>query len=132
MATKVAAEDAAKNVVPSISAVAPTDWTTASENPKLEGCGAKGTDCEECCTGSYGFSQMPWRIYCKKGCNLEGGWKDCQSSCKDMCFKDPTIRDYKWSSWFDRSPGDPVKSKACTEACLKGCLWRMFFQKEDN
>jgi hypothetical protein len=34
-----------------------------------------------------------------------------QSSCKDMCYKDPTIRDYKWSSWVDRSPGDPQKSK---------------------
>lgn len=42
-----AAENEKTPAAPVSSAVAPVDWTSLTERPKLEGCGNKGTDCEE-------------------------------------------------------------------------------------
>ncbi|KAJ8490476.1 hypothetical protein OPV22_012197 [Ensete ventricosum] len=63
--------------------------------------------CGSWCTKKYAnLVQIPWRIFCKKGCDADGEtWEECQEECNEICFKDPVLKDHEWSYYIDRSPG---------------------------
>ncbi|KAG9149711.1 hypothetical protein Leryth_012427 [Lithospermum erythrorhizon] len=72
-----------------------------------------------------------------------------QSECDEICFKDPVLKDKKWSAYIDRSPGSATYSelmmsssesnnpivdkilvnipgyvKECFNACVAGCGYK--------
>ncbi|KAE8689425.1 hypothetical protein F3Y22_tig00110937pilonHSYRG00001 [Hibiscus syriacus] len=63
--------------------------------------------CGNQCTHKYAaLMQIPWRVFCKKGCSADGEtWEECLSECDEICYKDPVLKDQKWSAYMDRSPG---------------------------
>ncbi|XP_016182409.1 uncharacterized protein LOC107624432 isoform X2 [Arachis ipaensis] len=63
--------------------------------------------CGNQCTNKYAaLTQIPWRVFCKKGCDSDGEtWEECLEDCNQMCFKDPVLKDQQWSAYIDRSPG---------------------------
>ncbi|KAJ4773722.1 defensin-like protein [Rhynchospora pubera] len=79
--------------------------------------------CGSCCTKKYAaLVQIPWRVFCKKGCDADGDtWEDCIGECEEICYKDPVFKDQQWSSYIDRSPGDDSYSMECFNACISGC-----------
>ncbi|GMJ12459.1 hypothetical protein HRI_004915100 [Hibiscus trionum] len=49
------------------------------------------------------------RVFCKKGCSADGEtWEECISECDEICYKDHVLKDQKWSSYIDHSPGLPI------------------------
>ncbi|XP_010940424.1 uncharacterized protein [Elaeis guineensis] len=64
--------------------------------------------CGSLCTKKYAnLVQIPWRVFCKKGCDTDGEtWEECLGECKKICYKDPVFKDHQWSAYIDRSPGD--------------------------
>ncbi|XP_078427441.1 defensin-like protein [Wolffia australiana] len=79
--------------------------------------------CGNLCTKKYAaLTQIPWRVFCKKGCDSDGEtWEECVSDCNELCYKDPVLKDYQWSAYFDRSPGAESYSIQCFQACVSGC-----------
>ncbi|KAJ7947177.1 protein SIEVE ELEMENT OCCLUSION B-like [Quillaja saponaria] len=63
--------------------------------------------CGNQCTNKYvSLTQIPWRVFCKKGCNFDGDtWEECLEECNQICYKDPVLKDQQWSAYIDRSPG---------------------------
>ncbi|XP_022642618.1 uncharacterized protein LOC106775176 isoform X4 [Vigna radiata var. radiata] len=63
--------------------------------------------CGNQCTNKYSaLTQIPWRVFCKKGCSSEEEtWEECLEYCNLMCYKDPVLKDQQWSAYIDRSPG---------------------------
>ncbi|CAI0476099.1 unnamed protein product [Linum tenue] len=59
------------------------------------------------CTHKYAsLTQIPWRVFCKKGCNADGDtWEECLEACEEICYKDPVLKDQQWTAYIDRSPG---------------------------
>ncbi|WOK94849.1 hypothetical protein Cni_G03554 [Canna indica] len=88
--------------------------------------------CGSCCTKKYAnLVQIPWRIFCKKGCDADGEtWEECQEECNEICFKDPVLKDHEWSYYIDRSPGQDNYSMECFRACISGCGFRFNILKE--
>ncbi|PWA73714.1 hypothetical protein CTI12_AA258640 [Artemisia annua] len=65
------------------------------------------------------------RVFCKKGCNADGDtWEECLSSCDEICYKDPVLKDQQWSAYIDRSPGSASYSQECFHACVSGCGYK--------
>ncbi|KAG0472948.1 hypothetical protein HPP92_014805 [Vanilla planifolia] len=89
--------------------------------------------CGSCCTKKYAaIVEIPWRIFCKKGCSADGDtWEECLESCNEICYKDPVIKDYQWSSYIDRSPGDNNYSLKCFHACASGCGFKFGISPEE-
>ncbi|KAF3335296.1 hypothetical protein FCM35_KLT19803 [Carex littledalei] len=79
--------------------------------------------CGSCCTKKYAtLVQIPWRVFCKKGCDADGDtWDECIGECEEICYKDPVFKDQQWSAYIDRSPGDNSYSMECFNACISGC-----------
>lgn len=88
--------------------------------------------CGNMCTHKYtALTQIPWRVFCKKGCNTDGdSLEDCSSECNEICFKDPVIKDHKWSAYIDRSPGQDDNSMECFHACIAGCAFKCHVPNE--
>ncbi|KAK8472516.1 hypothetical protein PHAVU_002G228000 [Phaseolus vulgaris] len=63
--------------------------------------------CGNKCTNKYSaLTKIPWRVFCKKGCNSDGeSWEECLEDCNQICYKDPVLKDQQWSAYIDRSPG---------------------------
>ncbi|XP_029128593.1 uncharacterized protein LOC109804777 isoform X2 [Cajanus cajan] len=63
--------------------------------------------CGNQCTNKYAaLTKIPWRVFCKKGCDSDGEtWEECLEECDQMCYKDPVLKDQQWSAYIDRSPG---------------------------
>ncbi|KZV51969.1 hypothetical protein F511_08579 [Dorcoceras hygrometricum] len=60
------------------------------------------------------------RVFCKKGCDTDGEtWGECLGECDEICYKDPVLKDQKWSAYIDRSPGSD-----CFRACIAGCGYK--------
>nr|XP_011460678.1 PREDICTED: uncharacterized protein LOC101297706 isoform X2 [Fragaria vesca subsp. vesca] len=66
-----------------------------------------GPPCNNECTHKYSaLMQIPWRVFCKKGCDADGEtWEECLEECNEICYKDPVLKDQQWSACIDRSPG---------------------------
>ncbi|XP_048438530.1 uncharacterized protein LOC103930512 isoform X2 [Pyrus x bretschneideri] len=66
-----------------------------------------GSPCGHQCTHKYAaLMQIPWRVFCKKGCDADGEtWEECLEECNVICYKDPVLKDQQWSACIDRSPG---------------------------
>nr|XP_025622015.1 uncharacterized protein LOC112714604 isoform X2 [Arachis hypogaea] len=81
--------------------------------------------CGNQCTNKYAaLTQIPWRVFCKKGCDSDGEtWEECLEDCNQMCFKDPVLKDQQWSAYIDRSPGAASYSEfeVVTEEVDKVC-----------
>ncbi|XP_038971090.1 uncharacterized protein LOC103699407 isoform X2 [Phoenix dactylifera] len=105
--------------------------------------------CGSCCTKKYAnLVQIPWRVFCKKGCDTDGEtWEECEGwlhmlsdscviqnyevqsvahtacigECNEICYKDPVFKDHQWSAYIDRSPGHDNYSLDCFHACVSGC-----------
>ncbi|GMJ14672.1 hypothetical protein HRI_005136400 [Hibiscus trionum] len=88
--------------------------------------------CGNQCTDKYAaLTQIPWRVFCKKGCSADGEtWEECLSECDEMCYKDPVLKDQKWSAYIDRSPGAANYSQECFNACVAGCGYKFEICKE--
>ncbi|KAM7525103.1 hypothetical protein LguiA_015005 [Lonicera macranthoides] len=82
--------------------------------------------CGNQCTQKYAtLVQIPWRVFCKKGCNADGDtWEECLDECNEICYKDPVLKDQKWSAYIDRSPGSASYSEECFRACVSGCGYK--------
>ncbi|CAH9093602.1 unnamed protein product [Cuscuta epithymum] len=82
--------------------------------------------CNNQCTQKYAsLMQIPWRVFCKKGCDSDGdSWEECLGECDELCYKDPVLKDQKWSSYIDRSPGAVGYSEECFRACVAGCGYK--------
>eukprot|EP00252_Welwitschia_mirabilis_P006645 TRINITY_DN17537_c0_g1_i1.p1 TRINITY_DN17537_c0_g1~~TRINITY_DN17537_c0_g1_i1.p1 ORF type:complete len:136 (-),score=19.42 TRINITY_DN17537_c0_g1_i1:200-607(-) len=82
--------------------------------------------CGNRCTRKYAaLTQIPWRVFCKKGCDTDGDcWEDCLGECNELCYKDPVIKDRQWSAYIDRSPGEDGNSAECFHACITGCAYK--------
>ncbi|XP_020526329.1 uncharacterized protein LOC18423142 isoform X2 [Amborella trichopoda] len=63
--------------------------------------------CGNHCNNKFSaLMQIPWRVFCKKGCDCDGDtWEDCVGECNEICYKDPVLKDHQWSAYIDRSPG---------------------------
>ncbi|KAF5473099.1 hypothetical protein F2P56_009740 [Juglans regia] len=63
--------------------------------------------CGKECTNKYAMlTQIPWRVFCKKGCDADAEtWEECLEECNELCYKDPVLKDRQWSAYIDRSPG---------------------------
>ncbi|XP_002462107.2 uncharacterized protein LOC8062041 [Sorghum bicolor] len=74
--------------------------------------------CGSCCTKKYAsLVQIPWRVFCKKGCNADGDtWDECIGKCTEICYKDPVLEDRQWSAYIDRSPGQDSYFRAVSSA----------------
>ncbi|CAN6461833.1 unnamed protein product [Victoria cruziana] len=83
--------------------------------------------CGNQCTHKYSaLMQIPWRVFCKKGCDADGDtWEDCLGECNEICYKDPVLKDHQWSAYIDRSPGAENYSTECFHACVAGCAFRV-------
>ncbi|KAK1284316.1 hypothetical protein QJS10_CPB21g00534 [Acorus calamus] len=79
--------------------------------------------CGNQCTSKYSaLMQIPWRVFCKKGCDCDGEtWEECVEECNEICYKDPVLKDREWSAYIDRSPGADTYSLQCFHACVSGC-----------
>ncbi|XP_027933405.1 uncharacterized protein LOC114188932 [Vigna unguiculata] len=88
--------------------------------------------CGNKCTNKYSaLTQIPWRVFCKKGCGSEGEtWEECLEYCNLMCYKDPVLKDQQWSAYIDRSPGAASYSAECFHACVSGCGYKFDVKKE--
>ncbi|KAL4313542.1 hypothetical protein GQ457_01G042240 [Hibiscus cannabinus] len=88
--------------------------------------------CGNQCTDKYAaLTQIPWRVFCKKGCSADGEtWEECLSECDEICYKDPVLKDQKWSAYIDRSPGAANYSQECFNACVSGCGYKFEICKE--
>ncbi|XP_057821540.1 uncharacterized protein LOC131034168 isoform X6 [Cryptomeria japonica] len=82
--------------------------------------------CGNSCTHKYAaLTQIPWRVFCKKGCDTDGdSLEDCLNDCNEICYKDPVIKDHQWSAYIDRSPGQDDNSEECFNACITGCSFK--------
>ncbi|XP_075486853.1 uncharacterized protein LOC142526381 isoform X2 [Primulina tabacum] len=82
--------------------------------------------CNSQCTNKYAaLMQIPWRVFCKKGCDADGEtWDECLGECDEICYKDPVLKDQKWSAYIDRSPGSVSYSEECFRACVAGCGYK--------
>ncbi|KAL8152157.1 hypothetical protein V2J09_009917 [Rumex salicifolius] len=82
--------------------------------------------CGSQCTQKYAaLTQIPWRVFCKKGCSADGDtWDECIEACDQICYKDPVLKDKQWSAYIDRSPGVPSYSEECFHACISGCGYK--------
>ncbi|KAK8945230.1 hypothetical protein KSP39_PZI008143 [Platanthera zijinensis] len=92
--------------------------------------------CQSCCTKKYAYIvQIPWRIFCKKGCNADGDtWDECIEACNEICYKDPVLKDHQWSAYIDRSPGIDTYSlgNRPSKARLEGKVYGVFKKKRDQ
>ncbi|MCL7040610.1 hypothetical protein MKW94_010178 [Papaver nudicaule] len=88
--------------------------------------------CGSQCTKKYAaLTQIPWRVFCKKGCNADGDtWEECVEECNEICYKDPVFKDQQWSAFIDRSPGSDDYSKVCFQACVSGCGYKLGIPSE--
>ncbi|CAN6461831.1 unnamed protein product [Victoria cruziana] len=88
--------------------------------------------CGNQCTHKYSaLMQIPWRVFCKKGCDADGDtWEDCLGECNEICYKDPVLKDHQWSAYIDRSPGAENYSTECFHACVAGCAFRFSISSE--
>ncbi|KAL4191728.1 hypothetical protein AMTRI_Chr07g82060 [Amborella trichopoda] len=79
--------------------------------------------CGNHCNNKFSaLMQIPWRVFCKKGCDCDGDtWEDCVGECNEICYKDPVLKDHQWSAYIDRSPGADHYSSKCFHACIAGC-----------
>ncbi|XP_059072940.1 uncharacterized protein LOC131034168 isoform X2 [Cryptomeria japonica] len=84
--------------------------------------------CGNSCTHKYAaLTQIPWRVFCKKGCDTDGdSLEDCLNDCNEICYKDPVIKDHQWSAYIDRSPGQDDNSEECFNACITGCSFKVY------
>ncbi|GAU38488.1 hypothetical protein TSUD_64680 [Trifolium subterraneum] len=110
--------------------------------------------CGKQCTDKYAaITKLPWRVFCKKGCNSDGDtweeffglllkqhrlmalplmavlepvWKEFLrlEDCNQLCYKDPVLKDQQWSAYIDRSPGSASYSEECFHACVSGCGYK--------
>ncbi|KAK6154723.1 hypothetical protein DH2020_008971 [Rehmannia glutinosa] len=82
--------------------------------------------CNSQCTHKYAaLMQIPWRVFCKKGCDADGEtWDECLGECDEICYKDPVLKDKQWSAYIDRSPGSASYSEECFRACVAGCGYK--------
>lgn len=89
--------------------------------------------CGNSCTHKYAaLTQIPWRVFCKKGCEANGdSWKECAEDCNEICYKDPVIKDHPWSAYIDRSPGQDDNSVECYNACITGCAYKFNIPMEE-
>ncbi|KAL9329333.1 hypothetical protein ACSQ67_004336 [Phaseolus vulgaris] len=83
--------------------------------------------CGNKCTNKYSaLTKIPWRVFCKKGCNSDGeSWEECLEDCNQICYKDPVLKDQQWSAYIDRSPGAVSYSEECFRACVSGCSYKL-------
>ncbi|CAM8924241.1 hypothetical protein QQ045_022240 [Rhodiola kirilowii] len=85
----------------------------------------------ECTTKYAALKHIPWRVFCKKGCDADGDtWEECVGQCDEICYKDPVFKDRKWSAYIDRSPGHADYSEECFRACASGCGFKFEVLKE--
>ncbi|CAN1178351.1 hypothetical protein LINPERPRIM_LOCUS8500 [Linum perenne] len=84
------------------------------------------------CTHKYAaLTQIPWRVFCKKGCNADGDtWEECSEACEEICYKDPVLKNQQWSAYIDRSPGAASYSEECFHACVSGCGYKFEINKD--
>ncbi|KAL3624895.1 hypothetical protein CASFOL_031563 [Castilleja foliolosa] len=77
--------------------------------------------CNSQCTHKYAaLMQIPWRVFCKKGCDADGEtWDECLGECDEICYKDPVLKDNQWSAYIDRSPGSASYSELAVVTSLK-------------
>ncbi|EYU27961.1 hypothetical protein ABFS82_13G108100 [Erythranthe guttata] len=82
--------------------------------------------CNSKCVNKYAsLMQIPWRVFCKKGCDADGDtWDECIGECDEICYKDPVLKDQQWSAYIDRSPGSAAYSEECFRACISGCGYK--------
>ncbi|KAK3009423.1 hypothetical protein RJ639_014132 [Escallonia herrerae] len=82
--------------------------------------------CGNQCTHKFAsLMQIPWRVFCKKGCDADGEtWEECLGECNEICYKDPVLKDQQWSAYIDRSPGAASYSEECFHACVAGCGYK--------
>lgn len=82
--------------------------------------------CGNQCTLKFAtLMQIPWRVFCKKGCDSDGEtWEECLGECNEICYKDPVLKDRQWSAYIDRSPGAASYSEECFHACVSGCGYK--------
>ncbi|KAG7958967.1 hypothetical protein I3843_10G047800 [Carya illinoinensis] len=83
--------------------------------------------CGKECTNKYAMlTQIPWRVFCKKGCDADAEtWEECLEECNELCYKDPVLKDRQWSAYIDRSPGAAGHSEF-TLSCLVSILFCFF------
>ncbi|XP_042039562.1 uncharacterized protein LOC121785244 [Salvia splendens] len=88
--------------------------------------------CNSQCTHKYAsLVQIPWRVFCKKGCDADGDtWDECVGECDEICYKDPVLKDKQWSAYIDRSPGSVTYSEECFRACVSGCSYKFDIPEE--
>ncbi|KAI3994825.1 hypothetical protein MKX01_037376 [Papaver californicum] len=88
--------------------------------------------CGSQCTKKYAaLTQIPWRVFCKKGCDADGDtWEECAEECNEICYKDPVFKDQQWSAFIDRSPGSEDYSKVCFQASVSGCGYKLGIPSE--
>ncbi|CAK9321023.1 unnamed protein product [Citrullus colocynthis] len=88
--------------------------------------------CGNQCTQKYAaLTQIPWRVFCKKGCDADGeAWEECLEECTEICYKDPVFKDHQWSAYIDRSPGSASYSEECFHACVSGCGFKFDVESE--
>ncbi|PKI69314.1 hypothetical protein CRG98_010315 [Punica granatum] len=91
-----------------------------------------GSPCGSQCTSKYAaLIQIPWRVFCKKGCDADGEtWEECLAECNEICYKDPVLKDQQWSAYIDRSPGADNYSEKCFHACVSGCGYKFKIHPE--
>ncbi|KAK4256114.1 hypothetical protein QN277_009025 [Acacia crassicarpa] len=89
--------------------------------------------CGNRCTRKYAaLTQLPWRVFCKKGCNSdEETYEECLEDCNQICYKDPVIEGQQWSAYIDRSPGEASYSEKCFHACASGCGFKFEIKEEE-
>ncbi|KAL1809070.1 hypothetical protein ACET3Z_026060 [Daucus carota] len=88
--------------------------------------------CGNECTHKFAaLTQIPWRVFCKKGCGADGDtWEDCLEQCDEICYKDPVLEAQQWSAYIDRSPGAAIYSQKCFHACVAGCGYKYNIPRE--
>uniref|UniRef100_A0A1D1Z2H2 Putative defensin-like protein 165 n=1 Tax=Anthurium amnicola TaxID=1678845 RepID=A0A1D1Z2H2_9ARAE len=88
--------------------------------------------CRNLCTKKYAaLVQIPWRVFCKKGCDTDGEtWEECVIDCNEICYKDPVLKEYQWTAYIDRSPGPENYSRECFHACVSGCSYKFHMPTE--
>ncbi|XP_042038279.1 uncharacterized protein LOC121784167 [Salvia splendens] len=91
-----------------------------------------GASMQLSCTHKYAsLVQIPWRVFCKKGCDADGDtWDECVGECDEICYKDPVLKDKQWSAYIDRSPGSVTYSEECFRACVSGCSYKFDIPEE--
>lgn len=91
-----------------------------------------GSSCGNECTHKYSaLMQIPWRVFCKKGCGADvETWEECLAECNEICYKDPVLKDQQWSAFIDRSPGAAYYSEECFNACRAGCGYKFEIPSE--